>query len=169
LTNFGRNIIFLKVSNNILIISLSISFLNLILIFFLFAKIYKFNKRIAFLEDLKGSKTLEELLKENLENFKEIERAREELKLLSEKILNFFPKFLQKIGIVRFKAFEDVGGAQSFSLAILDGKDNGVVITSIYGRDQSRSYAKPIKEGTSKYPLSEEEKQAIKIAQEGEF
>lgn len=156
-----------EMENNIFLIIIGvITLLNLILILFLSLKISKINKRFNFLSKLKDSKTLEEMLKENIENFKEIEKAREEVKLLSGKILNFFPKFLQKTGLVRFKAFEDVGGDQSFALAILDGKDNGVVISSIYGRDQSRNYAKPIKEGVSKYPLSEEEKEAIRTAKE---
>lgn len=65
------------------------------------------------------------------------------------------------IGIVRFNPFQDAGGDQSSAIAILDDRRNGVVFSSIYGRDASRMYAKPIIKGNSQYHLSEEEKQAI--------
>lgn len=68
---------------------------------------------------------------------------------------------LQKISMVRFNPFGDVGGDQSFSLAMLDGHDSGLIITSIHGRSGTRVYAKPIDLGKSKYSLSSEEKKAL--------
>lgn len=68
---------------------------------------------------------------------------------------------IQKIGAIRYNAFSEMGSDLSFSIALLDEKLNGFVITSIYGRDESNTYAKPIIDGKSKYNLSEEEKQAI--------
>jgi len=70
----------------------------------------------------------------------------------------------QKFGIVRFNPFSDVGGNQSFSIALLDANDNGIVITSLYDREKCRLFAKPIKKGESKFPLSKEEKEVIKLA-----
>lgn len=70
----------------------------------------------------------------------------------------------QKISIVRFNPFGDTGGDQSFVLAVLDAHDSGYVITSIHGREGTRVYVKPVDDGTSKYPLSEEEKQALNQA-----
>jgi hypothetical protein len=67
----------------------------------------------------------------------------------------------QKISIVRFNPFGDTGGDQSFVLAVLDAHNSGYVLTSIHGREGTRVYVKPIDEGNSKYPLSEEEKQAL--------
>ncbi|HUC87247.1 MAG TPA: DUF4446 family protein [Candidatus Saccharimonadales bacterium] len=67
----------------------------------------------------------------------------------------------QKISIVRFNPFGDTGGDQSFVLAVLDALDSGYVLTSIHGREGTRVYVKPIDEGKSKYPLSQEEKQAL--------
>jgi hypothetical protein len=72
--------------------------------------------------------------------------------------------FLQKIGIVRFNPFKEIGGDQSFSIALLDGKDSGIVLTSLYSPQGNRIYAKPIEQGKSKYHLSEEEKKAIERA-----
>jgi len=71
---------------------------------------------------------------------------------------------IQKIGIVRYSAFEDVGSDLSFSLAILDSKDNGIILTGIYSRESSSTYCKPIIEGDSKYTLSAEELQAYEKA-----
>ena len=72
-------------------------------------------------------------------------------------------KFIQKIGLVRFNPFSDTGGDQSFVIALLDSKDNGVVITSLYARTGTRWYVKKIEAGKSiQYELSNEEKEAIK-------
>lgn len=70
---------------------------------------------------------------------------------------------LQKLGIVRFNPFSDTGGSQSFTLALLDGKDNGIVMTSLYARSGNRWYIKHIKQGTcEEMELSKEEQLAIK-------
>ena len=71
---------------------------------------------------------------------------------------------IQKVGMVRFNPFREVGGDQSFSLALLDKSNSGVVITSLYAREGNRVYGKPVKEGNSEYPLSEEEEKAIEEA-----
>lgn len=76
-------------------------------------------------------------------------------------------KHVQKVGMVRFNAFPDTGSDLSFAVALLDGEDNGVVLSSLYGRSESRIYAKPIQGGTSTYKLSDEEKEAIQKAKSG--
>lgn len=67
----------------------------------------------------------------------------------------------QRFGIVRYNAFQNTGSDLSFSLALLDYGNNGVVISSIYGRSESITYAKPIQGGKSSYALSKEEKEAL--------
>lgn len=71
---------------------------------------------------------------------------------------------VSKVGLVRYDAFEDVGGRLSFSCAMLDDHGNGVVVTSINGRQDTRVYAKPISDGRSSYNLSTEEDEAIRQA-----
>ncbi|MEW6183268.1 MAG: DUF4446 family protein [Bacillota bacterium] len=66
--------------------------------------------------------------------------------------------------VVRFNAFDDVGSDLSFSLAMLDGERNGFVFTSLYGREESRSYAKKIARGSSSSRLSPEEEQVLQEA-----
>ncbi len=72
---------------------------------------------------------------------------------------------VQKVGLVRFDAFDDVGGEQSFALVLLDGKGAGVALSSLYGRQDSRLYAKSIANGGSERELSDEEKAALNEAQ----
>lgn len=76
-------------------------------------------------------------------------------------------RHVQKVGMVRFNAFPDTGSDLSFAVALLDGEDNGVVLSSLYGRTESRIYAKPIQNGTSTYKLSDEEIEAIQKARAG--
>ena len=71
---------------------------------------------------------------------------------------------VRHVGLVRYDAFEDVGGRLSFSCAPLDDHGNGVVVTSINGRQDTRVYAKPIVGGRSGYNLSTEEEEAIRQA-----
>ena len=71
---------------------------------------------------------------------------------------------VQKVGIVRYSAFQDTGSDLSFTLALLDEKNTGVVLNGIYSREMSNIYAKPVQNGKSSYTLSEEEQKAIKKA-----
>jgi hypothetical protein len=71
---------------------------------------------------------------------------------------------VRHVGVVRFDAFEDMGGRLSFSAALLDGNGDGVVITSINGRQDTRCYAKRVMNGTSTHNLTDEERQAIRDA-----
>ncbi len=68
---------------------------------------------------------------------------------------------IQKVGIVRFNPFADTGGNISFALALLDSHNNGIVISSLHGREGTRIYAKPLEQGKSKYNLADEEREAI--------
>lgn len=74
---------------------------------------------------------------------------------------------VRHVGLVRYDAFEDVGGRLSFSCALLDDHGDGAVLTSINGRQDTRVYAKPITEGKSRYNLSIEEEEAIRQALAG--
>jgi hypothetical protein len=71
---------------------------------------------------------------------------------------------LQKIGVIRFNPFKEIGGNQSFSIAMLDANNNGVVITGFYSKEGNRVFAKPIIKGKSKYSLTAEEKKALEKA-----
>lgn len=72
---------------------------------------------------------------------------------------------VRKVGIVKYDAFEDVGGEQSFALALLDDRANGAVITGIVGRAESRVFAKELRAGQAKVSLTAEEQAAIQAAE----
>ena len=74
---------------------------------------------------------------------------------------------LRHVAVVRYDAFGDMGGRLSFTVALLDDAADGVVLTSIHGRSESRSYAKGVKTGQSEQSLSPEEQQAIELAMRG--
>ncbi|MGH2724211.1 MAG: DUF4446 family protein [Actinomycetota bacterium] len=92
-----------------------------------------------------------------------VARLAEEQRRQAEALLGF----VERIGLVRFDAFDDMGGQLSFSAALLDARGDGVVITSINGRQDTRCYAKPVAGGTSQHNLSVEEQQAIERAMAG--
>ena len=76
---------------------------------------------------------------------------------------------IRRVGFIRYNAFDDMGSQLSFSIALLDDFKNGFVYTSIYGRENTVSYGKPIKNGTSNIPLSAEEIIVIDRAIIGEY
>lgn len=103
-------------------------------------------------------------LKEALAQLKQLEKSFGELSVELASLKKQGGFSIQRVGIVRFNPFSEVGGDQSFSIALLDGEDNGVTITSLYSREGNRLYGKPIKKGSSTYTLSAEEKEAINKA-----
>jgi hypothetical protein len=71
---------------------------------------------------------------------------------------------LRHIGLVRFNPFDDTGSDQSFAIALLDDRRDGVVLTGLHGRNTTRVFAKPVENGASRLALSEEEERAIRLA-----
>ncbi len=97
----------------------------------------------------------------------EIKTDRDQIKNLEENLINLRNNStfaIQKVGLVRFNPFDDGGGNFSFSLALMDAHNCGVVITSMHGRQQNRIYTKKLESGKSDTQLSEEEIQAIDLA-----
>lgn len=140
----------------------------IVLIIWIIISRRKINKTHEILRELFAGKkhpNLEELLLSHGENIKILDRDIQELYNISNQIHSLAFSGLHKFASLRFNPFKDVGGDQSFAIAMLDGKNNGVVITSLYTREGTRVYSKSISDGKSeKYPLTEEEKQVIKLA-----
>lgn len=128
-----------------------------IMVMVLFKAVGRVEERYRKLMRGTNNKNLEEMLLERVDSIEESqkisEQAVEECKRLEEKM----QECIQKVAIMRYKAFEDVGSDLSFSIAMLDDKNDGVILTGIYGRQESTTYAKPIDKGISRYDLSEEE------------
>lgn len=117
-----------------------------------------------------SDKDLKTLLEEVL---KRIDLTQKESRLVLGKVEEVENKGIfhfQKVGLVRYNPFSDTGGDQSFVLAILDGKDDGLIITSLHSRDQTRVFAKPVDKGKeSGYEFSKEEIEAIVRAKKGKI
>lgn len=109
----------------------------------------------------KGEINLEEVLMRLGERTKRLEEGLSQVEGELARNREAALGYLQKWALLRYKAFANTGGEQSFSLVILDQKGDGVILSSIYGREESRVYAKAIKNGKSSYPLSEEEQQVL--------
>lgn len=127
--------------------------------------LYKINTHYQRLLARTGSDRLSEILDKILTD---LAKWQNNTSQLSDKITSLSKdtgKYIQKIGILRFNPFSDTGGDQSFILAILDGTDSGIVLTSLHSRGTTRWYAKNVKQGKGiDHDLSEEEKKAIKQA-----
>jgi len=134
-----------------------------LLLGFLIFQVFRLKKRLdVFLKG--GDKDLESVLKKLVKGSetqgKDIEKILEKISEL-EKVSEIS---FQKIGVVRYNPFKSVGGDQSFSIALLDSQDSGFVITSLYMREGTRVFAKPVIRGRSEHSLSGEEKRAIEQA-----
>jgi len=160
----------IKNSTEIIIIALIVMFfLLLIWNTVLQMGLNKFKKRNEELFGGNKVKNVEELILEHSKNLKVLDKDIQELYNISNQINTLSFRGLHKTGLIRFNPFKEVGGDQSFSIALLNGKDNGIVISSLYTREGTRIYAKTIQGGKSeKHQLTEEEEQAIKIALQGE-
>lgn len=129
------------------------------------AKFGKINRKSREFFSGKKGKDLESLILGHSKEIKGLDGEIQELFSISNKIHKLSHHGLHKVGVIRFNPFKDVGGNQSFSIALLDGKKSGLVISSLHTREGTRVYAKPVINSVSKnYTLTEEEKQAIKIA-----
>lgn len=91
----------------------------------------------------------------------------EELAVLLERTRTELGDALRHVSVVHYDAFDDLGGRLSFSAAILDDDGDGIVLTSIHARSETRSYVKGIRRGTGDAALSPEELQAVEFARRG--
>ena len=134
-----------------------ITLLLFIITIVLLSSVKKLEKKYRKMMRGVNNKNLEQALNDNLDNIEKAlvksQEAIDECKNISEELKGC----ANKVAIMRYKAFEDVGSDLSFSIAILDSYNDGVIITGIYSRHDSTTYAKPIDKGISRYDLSEEE------------
>ena len=112
--------------------------------------------------------TIRGVLQGQAQQIQRLERAIRALHSTDKKHQTQIEGSVRNVALLRYDAFEDVGGRLSFSCALLDDAGNGVVLTSINGRQETRVYAKPVQRGISSYNLSTEEEEAIRRALGGQ-
>jgi hypothetical protein len=135
---------------------------------FLHLSISRIGKKQQQLFSGKGGENLEKIILGHVKDLKELDRDIQDLYGISNQINDLASRSVHKVGVVRFNPFKDLGGDQSFSIALLDGENSGVVFSSLHSREGNRVYAKPVTRGKAiKYPLTDEEIEAIKKAEAG--
>ncbi len=117
--------------------------LVLIWLYQIFKDLIKVSKEKDFINNTKEIKEI----KSDLDGFKTLSKAN-----------------IQKVGLVKFNPFNETGGDHSFSLALLDGHKNGIIITSLHTRERTRLYVKDVSSGKSKIELSSEEQKALQLS-----
>lgn len=122
------------------------------------------NRYKKFMSKIGNGKNIEEDLNKFINEVSRVEEQNAEIISFCKSLDEDISKCIQKVGVVRYSAFKDIGSDLSFAAALLDEKNNGVVFNGIYSREMSNIYAKPVENGNSKYTLSEEELEAIKKA-----
>ena len=136
--------------------------LLLVFIVILFVKNRRLKRKLAAFLSGKDGKDLEEVLLEQVGEVKELDAEIQELFEISNRLRELAMKGLHKTAVIRFNPFKDAGGNQSFSVAILNGKNSGVIISSLHTREGTRVYAKPVLNGQPNgFPFTDEEKTAI--------
>ena len=142
-----------------------ITIILLLLVITMMAKLSSLNKKYKkFLEKLGNGNNIEEDLETYMYRVEKVEKQNAEITNYVKTLDEDLTRCIQKVGIVRYNAFKDTGSDLSFTLALLDEHNDGVVLNGIYSREMSNIYAKPVKNGESSYTMSEEEKMAVQKA-----
>ncbi|KEO81210.1 DUF4446 family protein [Tumebacillus flagellatus] len=115
---------------------------------------------------MKGLKhaNLEEILFQYAADVQRLQAQVEDVAATHERLQREIDLSVGPVGVLRYNAFPDAGSDLSYSIALLNREADGVVLSSIFGREESRTYAKPILAGASTYKLSEEEQEALQKA-----
>lgn len=149
-------------------IILTLVVITLVLFIFTLAnswKLYRLKKNLTLLWSGKTGTDIESLLVQQIADIKLLDQEIQELFEISNRLRELGLKSIHKFSVLRFNPFKEVGSNQSFSLALMDGKNNGAVISSLHTREGTRVYAKPIKNGEADgFPLTDEERQVIQEA-----
>lgn len=155
---------FLKTETFLMIVA-GMNILLLILYFCNILKLKKINKNYkTFMKKIGNGNNIDEMLKKYINKVDEVSDKNEEIINYCKTIDNRISLCIKKVGMVRYSAFKDTGSDLSFALALLNDKNDGVILNGIYSREMSNIYAKQVIDGKCSNKLSEEERQALEIA-----
>ena len=155
---------FLKTETFLMIVA-GMNIFLLILYFCNILKLKKINKNYKiFMKKIGNGNNIDEMLKNYINKVDEVSDKNEEIVNYCKTINNRISLCIKKVGMVRYSAFKDTGSDLSFVLALLNDKNDGVILNGIYSREMSNIYAKQVIDGKCSNKLSEEERQALEIA-----
>ena len=147
------------------IVILIINFVLFITVIISNARISKMNKsNKEFMQKIGSGKDISEDINKYMDRIIALEEDLSETHSYCNQLENKIKRCVQKVGIVRYNAYNDSGKDLSFAVAFLDEKNNGIVFNGIYSREMSNIYAKPIVNGKCKYNMIEEEEKAVERA-----
>lgn len=157
------------INNNYIVISILAAFILMLLIWNIIITINLSSLKGKYKKMMRGStnKNLEQMMADYMTN---IDTTVGRIEILNREMIHLkdqTDRCIQRFNIIRYNAFSDSGSDLSFSIAMLDNFNNGAIITSIYGRNESVTYAKPIESGVSRYPLSVEEELVLSRCTKG--
>jgi hypothetical protein len=138
--------------------------LLLVLVLFLARRTGRLQRRLDGLTRGADGHSLGAVLDAHLDKVYAVARELDDLSARSAVLEAAGRRSIQRVGLVRFNPFEDTGGNQSFALALIDGQRDGIVISSLHSRTGTRVYAKGISGGRSDGALSDEEREALRLA-----
>jgi hypothetical protein len=154
----GIDLAHLTIALVLVAILLGLSFL------YLAVKLRRINSLYKKLMQGSSGESIEKMMLERIREIEELKQTTKDLRTECARLDSESRKHIQKVGVVRFNAFDNTGSDLSFAVAMMDATRTGFVLSGIYGREESRVYAKPILQGESTYMLTEEEKQALAAA-----
>ena len=154
----------MSIQTSVFLLLGAVIFILVVINGFLLWYFYKTNKKIDKLLEKGKIKDFKDIFLSQKEKNDNLEEKIQEAFLKIKNLENICEKTIQKTGIVRFNPFNEMGGNQSFVVALLDDKNNGFVISSLFVKDGNRVYAKAVKGGKSDHSLSSEEIEAINQA-----
>ena len=158
ISEFIRTDIFLYIIAGINVVLLILYICN-------FIKLNKTNKNYKkFMKKLGNGNNIDEMLKKCIEISEKVSNENKEICEYCNKLEKELSDCIKKVGMVRYSAFKDTGSDLSFALAMLNDKNNGVLLNGIYSREMSNIYAKQIIDGKANSKISEEEEKALDIA-----
>ena len=134
----------------------------------LYRRMKRFEASSLALQTFMSGHELESLLQGCIQKMNPLEQASHKMDARLSQVEQKLRSGVDRAELIRFRAFENVGSDLSFAFALLNQEGSGIVLSSIHNREESRLYAKPIKEGVSTYSLTGEEKEAIARAMLGQ-
>ena len=141
-----------------------VSLVSIIILIITLCKLKKLNRRVDQLTRGKNTESLEDIILSFLKRVESLEEGEEITRAALSAIKDNLKITYQKSALVKYDAFREMSGALSYSLALLDKENNGVLISSMYSREGCYTYAKDVIKGECKINLSEEEAEALKQA-----
>ena len=141
-----------------------ITLISIILLIISLCKLKKLRRRVDTLTRGKDTESMKDIMLNFFERIEDLECHEKEMDCDIKAIKETLKNTYQKAALVKYDAFREMSGALSYSLALLDQENNGVLISSMYSREGCYTYAKDVINGECKINLSEEETEALKQA-----